>query len=63
MKIDCKKLNGAFTVCDCLGCMHYSDSLNQNDSFDETWSLNPSEKRNQKIKKSIEISIEDCKKP
>ena len=37
--------------------------MTQNDSFYEIRSLSPSEKKNQKIEKSIEISIEDCKKP
>ena len=39
------------------------DSLTQNDSFDEKWSLNPSEGRNSKVKKSIEISIQNGRKP
>ena len=37
--------------------------MTQNDSFDERWSLNPSEKRNEKVEKSVEIPIGNGRKP
>ena len=35
----------------------------QNNSFDEIWSLNPSERRNQGVEKSVEIPIGNGRKP